>query len=82
MAKTLTGLYGVQGVYNYLAPEKNNEMYGIKGSKMSNFIGEGVGSFVLSSAAAMYAMIYHTCLPSRQLEYQPSQAWYNPPGPC
>jgi hypothetical protein len=30
MAKTLTGLYGVQGVYNYLAPEKNNEMYGIK----------------------------------------------------
>lgn len=59
MAKTLTGLYGVQGVYNYLAPEKNNEMYGIKGSKMSNFIGEGVGNFVLSSAAAMYAMIYH-----------------------
>ena len=28
-AKVMSGVLGAQGVYNYLAPEKNNEAYGM-----------------------------------------------------
>lgn len=59
MAKAITGLTGLQGAYDYLAPGKSSEMYGMKSSKMSEYIITGLGAYCLGSAITMYAMIFH-----------------------
>ena len=59
-AKAATGLFGLQGIFNYLAPEKNHDAYGFKDSAdgLAIMMSTGVGSTFLTFAVASYFSLF------------------------
>uniref|UniRef100_A0A7S0FMZ8 Uncharacterized protein n=1 Tax=Minutocellus polymorphus TaxID=265543 RepID=A0A7S0FMZ8_9STRA len=60
-AKAATGIFGLQGLYNYLAPEKNHDAYGFEQSVdgLAIWMSTGVGAQFLTFAIAAYFSLFH-----------------------
>ena len=67
-AKVMSGVLAAQGVYNYLAPEKNNEAYGLTDCDgVTNWFSKGSGATFLSTAISAIAIFYFDMDPIKAL---------------
>ena len=59
-AKAATGLFGVQGIFNYLAPEKHHEAYCLKDNAdgLAILMSMGAGSIFLAFGVASYFSLF------------------------
>ena len=67
-AKVMSGILGAQSAYNYLAPEKNNEAYGLTDcDDVTNWLSKGSGAVMGSAAIAAIAILYFDMDPIKAL---------------
>ena len=67
--KVMSGILAAQGAYNYLAPEKNNEAYGMTDCEydLTNLLSKGFGATILTAAIPAIGIFYFDMNPTTAL---------------